>query len=110
MTTFQEREQAFEAKYAHDEEFRYLVIARRDKLFAAWAAEQLGLSGRDRADLTVSVLGVRDGQGHDELLVEHVSKTFAQHGTGVPMVGLAPVLQRFAIEARQQLLDGEPAQ
>ena len=34
MTTFQEREQAFEAKFAHDEEFRFLVTARRVKLFA----------------------------------------------------------------------------
>jgi len=33
-TSFQDREQAFEANYAHDEEFRFRVTARRDKLFA----------------------------------------------------------------------------
>jgi hypothetical protein len=41
---FHERERAFEAKFAHDEEFRFRVGARRDRLFAEWAAEMLGLS------------------------------------------------------------------
>ena len=44
MTTFHEREQAFEAKYARDEEFRFLVTARRDKLFARWTAARLSIS------------------------------------------------------------------
>ena len=56
MTTFQDRERAFEAKYAHDEEFRFLVTARRDKLFAQWAAEQLGLKPESKADLTAAML------------------------------------------------------
>jgi hypothetical protein len=40
MTTFEDRERAFEAKFAHDEEFRFLVTARRDKLFAQWAGQR----------------------------------------------------------------------
>ena len=66
MTTFQERERAFEAKFAHDEEFRFLVLARRDKVFARWAAERLGVSGQDEASLIASVLAIRNGPGHDE--------------------------------------------
>jgi hypothetical protein len=38
MTTmFDARERAFEAKFAHDEEVRFRVTARRDRLFAQWA-------------------------------------------------------------------------
>ena len=37
MTTFDKREEAFEAKFAHDEELRFLAIARRNKLLGAWA-------------------------------------------------------------------------
>ena len=33
---FHEREHAFEAKFARDQEFRFRVTARRDKLFARW--------------------------------------------------------------------------
>ena len=45
MTTFDERERAFERKFAHDEEMRFRAIARRNKLFGAWACERMGLSG-----------------------------------------------------------------
>ena len=108
MTTFQEREQAFEAKFAHDEEFRFLVTARRDKLFAQWAAARFHLSDPAQADLTTSVLAVRDGAGHDELLLKHVGETFAKHGSDVPHAELATALNTCAAKARQQLLDGTP--
>jgi len=107
MTTFQEREQAFEAKFAHDEEFRFLVTARRDKLFAQWTAARFQLSDQAKADLTTSVLAVRDGAGHDELLLKHVEQTFAKHGD-VPHAELATALNTCAAQARQQLLDGAP--
>ncbi len=108
MTTFQEREQAFEAKFAHDEEFRFLVTARRDKLFAQWAAARFQLSDQDKADLTTSVLAVRDGAGHDELLLQHVGQRFSKHGSDVQHTELATVLNTCAAQARQQLLDGTP--
>jgi hypothetical protein len=44
MTTFDKREEGFEAKFAHDEELRFLTLARRNKLLGAWAAELMGLS------------------------------------------------------------------
>lgn len=56
MTTFHEREEAFEAKFAHDEEFRFLVTARRDKLFARWAAAKLSMSTERTDALTNAVL------------------------------------------------------
>ena len=64
MTTmFHERERAFEAKFAHDEEFRFLVGARRDRLFAEWAAEILGLSREEGDALVKAVTGSPTGQG-----------------------------------------------
>lgn len=49
MTTFDERETAFENKFAHDEEMRFKAEARRNKLLGLWAAELLGKTG-DAAD------------------------------------------------------------
>jgi hypothetical protein len=45
MTTFDEREEGFEKKFAHDEELKFKAEARRNKLLGLWAAEQLGMSG-----------------------------------------------------------------
>jgi hypothetical protein len=47
MTTFSKREDAFETKFAHDEELRFKAAARRNRLLGLWAAEKLGKSGED---------------------------------------------------------------
>ena len=45
MPTFNDREKAEEAKYAHDQELEFKVNARRNKLLGLWAAELMGMSG-----------------------------------------------------------------
>lgn len=45
MTTFDDRENAFESKYAHDAEMAFKAAARRNKALGAWAAGLLGLTG-----------------------------------------------------------------
>ncbi|HIA72186.1 MAG TPA: DUF1476 domain-containing protein [Phycisphaerales bacterium] len=42
---FEERENAFEAKYAHDQELRFKLIAKRNKQLGLWAADILGKEG-----------------------------------------------------------------
>ena len=49
MSTFDDRQQGFEGKFAHDEELRFKATARRNKLLGLWAAEKLGLTGDDAA-------------------------------------------------------------
>lgn len=49
MTTFEGRKDAYEGKFAHDEELRFKATARRNKLLGLWAAEKLGYSG-DQAE------------------------------------------------------------
>jgi hypothetical protein len=47
MTTFDEREEGFEQKFARDEALRFKATARRNRLLGLWAAEKLGLTGTD---------------------------------------------------------------
>ena len=47
MTTFDDRESAFENKYAHDEEMQFKAEARCNKLLGLWAAELMGKTGDD---------------------------------------------------------------
>ncbi len=42
MTSMQDREKAFESKFALDEELKFKAEARRNKLLGFWAAELLG--------------------------------------------------------------------
>ena len=45
--SFEDRKKGFENKWAHDEELRFKVFARRNKLLGLWAAGQAGLSGAE---------------------------------------------------------------
>lgn len=56
MSTFDEREHAFESKYAHDAEMQFKADARRNKLLGLWAAELLGKSSEDAAEYAKSVV------------------------------------------------------
>ena len=47
MTTFDQRKEAYENKFARDEELRFKATARRNKLLGLWAAEMLGKGGED---------------------------------------------------------------
>jgi hypothetical protein len=47
MTTFDEREKGFEAKFARDEALRFKATARRNRYLGVWAAGLLGFSGAD---------------------------------------------------------------
>ena len=59
MNTMKDRENAFENKFAHDEELKFKAEARRNKLLGMWAAELLGKSG-DEAEAYAKEVVVAD--------------------------------------------------
>lgn len=56
MTTFDERERAFENKFQHDEELLFRIRAKRDKLVGLWAAGLLGLVEGDADDYARQII------------------------------------------------------
>ncbi|MBR2572751.1 MAG: DUF1476 domain-containing protein [Loktanella sp.] len=56
MSTFDDRQQAFEAKFAHDAEMQFKAEARRNKLLGLWAAELMGKSGDEAAAYAIAVI------------------------------------------------------
>ncbi|WP_107497978.1 DUF1476 domain-containing protein [Thalassobius sp. I31.1] len=69
MSTFDEREAAFEAKFAHDAEMQFKAEARRNKLTGLWAAELLGKSGDEAAAYAVEVVKSDfEEAGHDDVV------------------------------------------
>ena len=56
MTTFDDREHAYEAKFAHDAELRFKAEARRNRLLGEWAAELLGKSGDEARTYALTVV------------------------------------------------------
>ncbi len=103
-TTFDEREAAFEAKFAHDEEQRFLALARRDKMFALWAAARLVLTGGARDALIHDLLAVQGFPNHDAALLRVAATAFAAAGADAAEVPEA--LDRLGKKAREQVLLG----
>ena len=56
MSTFDDRESAFENKFAHDAEMQFKADARRNKLLGLWAAELMGKTGDAAADYAKEVV------------------------------------------------------
>ncbi|GLS88322.1 aldolase [Cypionkella aquatica] len=56
MTSYDDRENAFETKFAHDADMQFRAEARRNKLTGLWAAGLLGKTGDDAAEYAMSVV------------------------------------------------------
>ncbi|QEW21087.1 hypothetical protein LA6_003290 [Marinibacterium anthonyi] len=69
MSTFDDRERAFENKFAHDEEMLFKATARRNKLAGLWAADLMGLSGDDaQAYAKTVVIADFEEAGHEDVV------------------------------------------
>jgi len=68
MTTFDERQRAFETKFAHDMEMQFKAVARRNKLLGLWAAALLGRSGQAAEDYAMEVIRADfEEAGHEDV-------------------------------------------
>ena len=74
---FSEREKAFEERWAHDEELRFKVEARRDKLLGLWAAGEMGLSGAEAEAYAKTVVEADMTEAGDNDVFEKVKADFA---------------------------------
>ncbi len=66
MSTFDDRENAFENKFAHDAEMQFKAEARRNKLLGLWAAELLGKSAEDADAYAKEVIRASFQEAGDE--------------------------------------------
>jgi hypothetical protein len=73
MTTFDDRENAFESKFAHDTEMQFRAEARRNKLTGLWAAGLLGKTGDDAAAYAMEVVNADFEEAGIEDVVRKVS-------------------------------------
>ncbi|MCA0400656.1 MAG: DUF1476 domain-containing protein [Proteobacteria bacterium] len=74
MTTFDNRKDAAEKKFAHDAELQFKAGARRNKLLGQWAAGQMGLSGAEAEAYAKSVVMADFEEAGDEDVFRKVRK------------------------------------
>jgi hypothetical protein len=106
MTTFNDRERDFEARFKHDQEFAFKVTARRNRLLGLWAAGQLGLAGDAAESYAKEVVAADfDKPGPDDM-IDKVLKDLGAKGVQASRDRVHAELSRCAVEAKKQLMQG----
>lgn len=80
MTSMQDREKAFEAKFALDEELRFKAEVRRNKLIGLWAAGLLGKTDADAEAYAKEVIAADFEEAGHEDVVRKIKKDFDAAG------------------------------
>lgn len=101
MNTFDdERERAFERKFALDQELAFKVAARRNALFARWAATRMGFSA-GRTDAYVKDLAESQAaHGNAQSVVTRVMGDLVANGVPMARDELDAKIARFTVLAR----------
>ncbi len=104
MTTFDDRERAFEAKFAHDGEMAFRVTARRNKLLGQWAAERMELTPAETDAYATSVVQADFEEVGDEDVIRKLLSDLAAAGVDRSEADVRQALADCEVEARRQLL------
>ena len=105
MTTFDDRERAFETKFAHDEEMRFRITARRNRLLGAWAARQMGLSEAEMESYAKDVVRSDFEEAGDHDVVRKVLGDLTAAGIETDEASIQEALRNKEIEARRQIIE-----
>ncbi|WP_416909102.1 MAG: DUF1476 domain-containing protein [Polymorphobacter sp.] len=100
MTTFDNREHAFENKFAHDAETRFRILARRDRLVGDWAASHLGLDATEAEAYAKSVVLADLEEAGDEDVVRKLVADLAPAGIDEAAIR-AKLAEQFAVAQGQ---------
>lgn len=102
MTTFNDRERAYESKFAHDADLRFKAEARRNRLLGEWAAGQLGKTGDDARAYAMTVVSADLAEPGEEDVFRKVEADL----TGVADAEtIRAQMARLMDEARRQVID-----
>jgi hypothetical protein len=105
MTTFDDRERAFESKFAHDEELRFRVIARRNRLLGQWAAKLMGLSDAEADAYAKDVIRSDFEEAGDEDVIRKVIGDLTSAGVDCDDTKVREAIAHKEVEARRQIME-----
>lgn len=102
MTTFDDRENAFENKFAHDEEMKFRAEARRNKLVGLWAAGLLGKNAAEADAYAREVIAADFQEAGEE---DVYRKLAADLGQRADEMTIRAKMSELMIEAKRQIMN-----
>ena len=105
MTQFDDRERAFESKFAHDEEMKFHITARRNRLLGQWAARQMGLTDAEAESYAKDVVRADFEEAGDHDVIRKVLGDLTAAGVEASEAEIRQTLEHKAAEAKRQLIE-----
>jgi hypothetical protein len=103
VTTFSNRQKAFENKFAHDQDLKFKAESRRNKMLAEWAAAKMNMAGPEIEDYVKAVRKADLAEKGDEDVVRKVAKDFADKGIKVADEEIRTMMGEFLGQAVDQI-------
>ena len=107
MTTFDDRERAFENMFARDQEMQFKVLARRDRLLGHWAANLMGLTDVEADSYARDLVRSDFEEAGDEVIVRKVLGDLTGAGVDCDETRIREALAHKTVEARRQLIEAQ---
>lgn len=107
MTTFDDRERAFETKFARDEEMAFRILARRNKLLGHWAAGLMKLTKEEADSYATAVVHAEFEEAGDEDVIRKLVSDLSAAGVDVDEGAVRRAIEEQTIEARRQMMQSE---
>ncbi|KQU62501.1 aldolase [Sphingomonas sp. Leaf339] len=107
MTSFDDRERAFEAKYARDQEMTFRITARRNRLLGQWAAVQMELTPAEADAYAKAVVQADFEESGDEDVIRKLVGDLTAAGIETDEGTVRRALEERLIEARRQLMEAQ---
>ena len=104
MTTFDEREQAFESKFSHDLETLFKIKARRARLLGQWAAGHMGLTGEDAEAYGRAIAAYDVDHKDGGQTVDRIMSDFGERGIDMSRHRVEREAEHLLQVARDQLM------
>ena len=105
MSTFDDRENAYENKHAHDAELQFKITARRNKLVGLWAAEQMALTPEEADSYAKSVVQADFEEAGDEDVVRKLLGDLTSAGVETDDAAVRTAIEAKMVEARRQFIE-----
>jgi hypothetical protein len=106
MTTFDDRKDSFEKKFAHDEELRFKAMARRNKRLGLWAAGLLGQTGEEAEAYAKTVVLADFKAAGDEDVLEKVRADLEAGGKATSPADLRRKMDELLVQAIDDIQTG----
>ena len=106
MTTFDDRERAFETKFAQDEELKFRMIARRNRLLGEWAARLMKLNEAETEAYAKDVIRADFEEAGDDDVIRKILGDLTAASVDMDESQIREQLGHKTAEAKRQLMQG----